>query len=72
MRIPTVKIRADNRAGYKIINADDPRALSRDGIAMAEKDRVIELIEAHGVDPDGRWSVDRLRAQLIAIMFVDA
>ena len=24
--IPTVKIKADNERGYKIVNADDPRA----------------------------------------------
>ena len=25
--IPTVKIKADNKRGYKIVNADDPRAV---------------------------------------------
>lgn len=26
MAIPTVKIKADNERGYKVVNADDPRA----------------------------------------------
>lgn len=26
MAIPTVKIKADNKRGFKIVNADDPRA----------------------------------------------
>lgn len=45
---------------------------TRESIASMKKKDVIELLKAHGADPDGRWSVGRLRDELIAIMFVDA
>lgn len=35
--IPTVKIPADNARGFKIVNADDPRALALSGVAPASE-----------------------------------
>jgi hypothetical protein len=76
MKIQTVKIRADNAKGYKIVNADDSRAvnaigavLTRADIAKMPKRDVAELLAAHGVEADGK--VAEMRDQLTDIMFVD-
>lgn len=45
--------------------------LTREGIAEMDKAEVIELLEAHGADPDKRTGVEKLREQLIALVFVD-
>lgn len=62
--IPTVRISANNAKGYKIVNADDPRAayaafsleprpsaqtLTRTDIARMKRGEVIDYMEAHGV-----------------------
>lgn len=76
MQIPTVKIPADNARGFKILNADDPRAtpsedrITPETIAKMKKPDVVELLAAHGIEADGK--VADLRAQLAQIMFLEA
>lgn len=76
MIIPTVKIPADNARGYKIVNADDPRAnapagdeITREGIDKMPKAEVAELLEAHGAPAAGK--VADMRARLKTIMFLE-
>jgi hypothetical protein len=45
---------------------------SRDGIAKMKKADAAELLEAHGVEVDGRWSADTVREKLTEVMFVGA
>lgn len=45
--------------------------VTREEISAMAKPDVIELLEAHGVEFDKRAGVDKLRALLIGIMFVD-
>lgn len=47
--------------------ADD---FTREGIAKMDKADVLDLLEAHGWDGNKRLGVDKLRAELVAIMFV--
>lgn len=78
MRIQTVRIPADNRHGYKIINADDPRAVpapsdvpaSPEDIDALKKADLIGWLEAHNADTSGK--VSDLRPRLKSIMFVGA
>lgn len=65
-------------AGAKVVMSSDvdsiePVAgeLTKEAIAEMGKANVIELLEAHGIDPDGRRSVAFLRDELTATMFVD-
>lgn len=46
--------------------------ITRDGIADMSKEDVVDLLEFHQAEFDGRWGVERLREVLIATMFVDA
>lgn len=74
-----------NAQGFKVLDirfapagAATPAApepvdgLSREGIATMAKADVVEWLSAHGANFDARWSVARLRAALIAAVFVDA
>ena len=65
--------------GYKILDerfypGPKPTApvtdFTREGVAAMDKADVVELIEAHGGKADGRKSVERLREELIEIMFI--
>lgn len=51
-----------------VTNTDE---FTREGIAAMDKADVLDLLEMHGWDGDKRLGVDKLRAELIAIMFVD-
>lgn len=51
-----------------VTNADE---FDRDAIAALEKADVLDLLDMHGWDGDKRLGVDKLRAALIDIMFVD-
>jgi hypothetical protein len=63
-------------AGYKIVDAVfapqqasvDP--FSREGIAQMDKADVLDLIEMHGGKASKRKSVESLREELAALMFV--
>lgn len=84
--IPTIKIvNPASPTGTTTINECDfdpekhtvfsaePEPFSREAIeAIADKDELVELLDAHGVKADKRQSVENLRAQLIAVMFVEA
>lgn len=51
--------------------AERPAPITREDIAKMPKAEVIEYLAAHGVDaPEGK--LDDLRAQLVAIMFIEA
>lgn len=72
----TVKIKANTALGYKIINADDPRAvapkspLTRESIAAMKKAEIVELLEAHGVEkPAG--PVAELRKRALSVVFLE-
>lgn len=72
----TVKIKADTKLGYKIINADDPRAmaahepLTRETIKSMKKAELVDLLQAHGVDkPAG--AVAKLRETALSVVFLE-
>lgn len=72
--IPTVKIPADNAKGFKIVNADDPRAQEPESgidIDTMEKDDVRDVLDAHGVKYDGRSKLADLRDLAKRAVFVD-
>lgn len=77
MQIQTVKIPADNRRGYKIVNADDPRAsnapaaIGPDDVAKMKRREAVELLEAHGFTDHGKMKVAEVRAMLCKIMFME-
>lgn len=85
MILPTVKIIADTERGWVIINKSDfdpdqhevfdggavALDLTPEGIDDMAKPDVIEMLEAHGVSPDGRRGVDFLRDELKKVVFVD-
>jgi hypothetical protein len=77
MRIPTVKIPAANKRGWKIVNADDPRAqhsepdaITPEAIDRMSKPEVREILDAHGTEYDGRTKLGDLRALAKRVMFV--
>lgn len=45
--------------------------ITREMIGEMDKKDVVDLLEAHGIDPDGRRAVADLREELIKVMFVD-
>ncbi|NPD17588.1 hypothetical protein HOY34_20595 [Xinfangfangia sp. D13-10-4-6] len=50
-------------------NKADP--FSREAIeALSDKTEIVDLLEVHGADADKRKSVETLRAELLAVMFV--
>lgn len=51
-----------------VTNTDE---LTRESIAELDKAELLDLLDAHGWDGDKRLGVDKLRAELTAIMFVD-
>lgn len=57
--------------GWSVPGGSPAVDLTREGIAEMDKAEVIELLEAHGADPDKRTGVEKLREQLIALVFVD-
>ena len=70
--VATVRIKADNARGYKIVNADDPRAkqpVTREDIAKMKRGEVVELLEAHGYDGHEGKKLPECRAALTEIMF---
>lgn len=83
--LPTVKIAADNRFGFKIINerdfdpeahtlfgaAVDAESFTRESVAAMGKADVRDLLEAHGVDVPKGASVGTMRDMLTRVMFVD-
>lgn len=88
MMIPTVRVRRDGPRGWHIINADTfnpalhqlwsedapaaPVLPSREIIATMGKAEVREWLEAHGAEvPKGR-TVAEMRADLLALMFLEA
>lgn len=81
MLIPTVKIKKDSARGWSIINESDfdPDkhelfdAPENDGIdidAMSKSD-VKEVLDAHGVEYDGRAKLENLRELAKRVVFVD-
>ena len=71
-------------AGYRILDArfapkdattspetpDAAKAITREDIASMKKADVAELLDAHGVEADGK--IGEMRERLEAVMFVDA
>ena len=53
--------------------AQDPvkEPVTREVIEAMDKPELAEILTAHGVDIDGRWSADRLRAKALETVFVD-
>lgn len=81
MRIPTVKIKKDSERGWSIINESDfdpdkhelfdaPEDDGLDIDAMNKGD-VKEILDAHGVEYDGRAKLDDLRALAKRVVYVN-
>ena len=49
----------------------EPEGLTRETVSAMDKPELLELLRAHGASPDGRASVDRLREEALALVFVD-
>ena len=56
--------------GWSVLGGNAALDLTREGIAEMDKAEVVELLEAHGADPDKRTGVEKLREQLIELVFV--
>ena len=83
--LPTIKVKSNHPRGYVIMNkadfvdgrdelwSDEPAPWTRDAVAaITDKALVIQLLEAHGAEPDKRKGLDALRDDLLKLMFLDA
>lgn len=80
MLIPTVKIKKDSARGWSIINESDfdpdKHELfdADDGpidLDAMNKGEIKEVLDAHGVEYDGRAKLENLRAMAQRVVFVD-
>lgn len=64
--VKTVKITADTPRGFKIVNADDPRAQNAAPKAKPDtsKAALVAALEAQGVEVDRRWGIAKLQEAL--------
>lgn len=61
----TVKIPADNRRGWKLVNADDPRAVVLKGATTDDMGALRATYEAKfGKRPFMGWDAEKLRSMI--------